>query len=107
MNQTTTVRVDVDDAGVAVLTLDGADRLNALSGETALVTVTVVIASAFSVSTVAVTSWPGTISRPLAANRGRAPLTMSTSISIRSIFRWCRSRRAAFSRVRVIMAAVR
>ena len=32
MNQTTTVRVDVDDAGVAVLTLDGADRLNAFSG---------------------------------------------------------------------------
>ena len=35
MNLTTTVRVDVDDAGVAVLTLDGADRLNAFSGETA------------------------------------------------------------------------
>ena len=35
MNQTTTVRFDVDDAGVAVLTLDGAERLNAFSGETA------------------------------------------------------------------------
>ena len=31
----TTVSVDVDDSGVAVLTLDGSDRLNAFSGETA------------------------------------------------------------------------
>lgn len=32
---TTTVRVEVDDAGVAVLTLDGPERLNAFSGATA------------------------------------------------------------------------
>ena len=35
MSSATTVRVEVDDAGVAVLTLDGQDRLNAFSGETA------------------------------------------------------------------------
>jgi len=31
----TTVRLEVDDTGVAVLTLDGPDHLNAFSGETA------------------------------------------------------------------------
>jgi len=31
----TAVRLEVDDTGVAVLTLDGQDRLNAFSGETA------------------------------------------------------------------------
>lgn len=35
MNQHTAVRVEVDDAGVAVLTLDGPERLNAFSGQTA------------------------------------------------------------------------
>ncbi|HTY28213.1 MAG TPA: enoyl-CoA hydratase-related protein [Mycobacterium sp.] len=34
MSATTTVRLEVDDTGVAVLTLDGPDRLNAFSGET-------------------------------------------------------------------------
>ena len=35
MGTDTTVSVDVDDAGVAVLTLDGPERLNAFSGTTA------------------------------------------------------------------------
>lgn len=35
MSNATAVRVDVDDAGVAVVTLDGPQRLNAFSGETA------------------------------------------------------------------------
>lgn len=35
MSIATAVRLEVDDVGVAVLTLDGADRLNAFSGETA------------------------------------------------------------------------
>ena len=36
MNPHTAVRVEVDDAGVAVLTLDGPERLNAFSAETAV-----------------------------------------------------------------------
>lgn len=35
MSTATTVRVDIDDSGVAVLTLDGPERLNAFSGATA------------------------------------------------------------------------
>ena len=35
MSTPTTVRLEVDDTGVAVLTLDGPDHLNAFSGETA------------------------------------------------------------------------
>lgn len=35
MSTLTTVRVEVDETGVAVLTLDGPERLNAFSGETA------------------------------------------------------------------------
>ena len=35
MSQHTAVRVEVDDCGVAVLTMDGPERLNAFSGETA------------------------------------------------------------------------
>ncbi len=35
MSRATTVAVDLDDTGVAVLTLDGPERLNAFSGETA------------------------------------------------------------------------
>ena len=35
MSTPTAVRLEVDDTGVAVLTLDGRDRLNAFSGETA------------------------------------------------------------------------
>ena len=35
MSAPTAVRLEVDDTGVAVLTLDGQDRLNAFSGETA------------------------------------------------------------------------
>lgn len=35
MSNPTTVRVDVDSSGVAVITLDGPERLNAFSGETA------------------------------------------------------------------------